>query len=623
MSKKDIKKSQQTKKTQVSGKKIQISNSKNELIKRYIYLALIIIITIISYSDTIKNDFIKSYDDKEFIIDNPYIKNLSVESVKTIFTTPHFSANYIPLSTLTWAIEYNKFGLNPKPFIFDNIILHLLNIILVFQLILLITKRNDAAIISSLLFAIHPMHVESVTWISERKDVLYTFFYLASLIYYIKHITKQSISKLPNYQITKFYFFSFILFTLSAFSKSAAITLPIIFILTDYYYNRKFSIKQLAEKIPFFAVSLGIGIAAIYAQRSVGAVNALYDFNFIDKVFMFTYSIMYYLIRFIVPYNFAIIHFYPPKTGGMLPIEYYLSPLFLSGLVILALKSGKLKKDMIFGLSFFIIGLLLILQFIPLGPSIVSERYTYIPYVGLGLIISQLYIKLKTQNPKLKTYFIGALAILCGFFIISTYNVNKVWKDSIALFTNLVEKYPSSDMANYDLGYAKMSAGLNEEAIKYFDKTISLNNKYTTAWVSRGLAKHYLKRYKDEIPDYTEALKLNPEYFEAYNNRGTAKAMLTDYAGAAKDYDEALAIRPDYATSLNRGNAYLLLPDYKKAIENYDYCLKNNPQDPVIYFNRASAKYNINQHESACQDWNTSLQLGYKQADEKLKQFCK
>ena len=633
MSKKNIK-PQPPKNPKAKPQKLNKTQHSTFKTQNYIYLALIIIITIASYSSSFKNDFIRSYDDKEFIIDNPYIKNLSFESVKTIFATPHWSANYIPLTTLTWAIEFNKFGLNPKPYIINNIILHLLNICLVFWLIFLLTKRHEAAIISALLFALHPMHVESVTWISERKDVLYTFFYLASLIAYIKYISKPKLS-IINYAL------SISLFVFSAFAKSAAITLPIVFILIDYLNNRKFSIKQLAEKIPFFAVSLGIGIAAIQAQKSVGAINLLYDFNFIDKIFLFTYSLMYYIIRFIAPYNFAIIHFYPVKSGGLLPWEYYVSPLFLAALVFIAFRAGKLKKDILFGLAFFFVGLLLVLQFIPLGPSVVSERYTYIPYIGFGYIISQAYCKLQTPNFKLQTYFFGALTILCAFFIISTYNVNKVWKDSVSLFTNLVEKYPNSDMANYDAGYAKMQIGTEQkdpanpaaftdeanknfiEALKYFDKTLSINNKYTTAYVSRGLAKHYLKQYKEEIPDYTEAIKLDSRYFEAYNNRGTAKAMLQDYAGAIPDYTKALEIKYDYSTNVNRGNAYLLLPDYPKAIENYDICIQNNPRDPVVFYNRASAKYNIQKKASACEDWQIAAQLGYTQANEKLKQYCK
>ena len=648
MSKKDIKKPQSTNKQQpkaFDSKANKATNSKNNSyqlstnnyqLKQIIYLAVILVITFISYSNTFNNKFINAYDDKEFFLDNPYIKGLTMDSVKTIFATPHWSANYIPLTTFTWAVEYNHFKLNPKPYIIDNLILHLLNTILVFFLIFILTGFNKSnkllqtldfrlqtSFIVALLFGIHPMHVESVTWLSERKDVLYVFFYLLSLIAYIRYfiLTNHSNPKRSVY----YYLAAIFLFILSALSKSAAITLPIVFLLIDWYFSRKFTIKLLLEKIPFFIVSLIIGIAAIKAQQSVGAINLLYDFNFIDKIFLFTYSIAYYIVSFIIPFNFAIIHFYPNKVAGWLPVVYYLSPIFLAIIGFIIIKSGNLKKDLIFGFSFFIIGLLLVMQFIPLGPSVVSERYTYIPYIGLGYILARIFIVLNHNYLNKSVYYSTRIFIISLglFFIVTTYNLNKVWKDSVSLFQNLADKYPDSDMANYDLGYAIMQAGHNAESIPYFTKAINLNHDYATAYVSRGLANHYLSKHKEEIPDYTEALRINPNYFEAYNNRGTANAMLANYAAAIQDYNKALNIKSDYGTYLNRANAKLLLPDYKNAIDDYSICLKYNTHDPTIYYNRATAEYNSGDHQSACNDWQAALQIGYKPADEKLKQFCK
>ncbi len=611
--------------------KPKIQNPKKDLKKQYIetkpgkrgyrliWLGIILLLTIIIYSNSIKNDFINTYDDKEYIIDNNFIKSVSADAVKTIFTK-YQVANYHPLTTLSWAIEYNLFGLNPKPYHIDNLILHLLNIILVFQLIFMLTKRNETSIIAALLFAVHPMHVESVTWLSERKDVLYAFFYLCSVISYILFISKN--------KKAGFYVLSLVFYLLSAFSKSAAITLPIVLLIIDYYYSR-LNIKTAIEKAPFFAISIIFGVVAMIAQRSVGAVNQLYDFNLVDKVFMFFYSIWYYFASFFAPYNFAIIHYYPHKVNGLLPAIYYISPLLILALVlIISLKlkfvDMKFKKDLIFGLSFFLVGLLLIVQFIPLGPAIVSERYSYIPYIGLGLIIGQLYCKFADKKAVNSIFaFRFLLFAFVIFFSISTYSRNKVWKNSLTLFNDLANKYPDSDMGNYSAGYANVKFGMYEDAMKYFDKAISIDPKYTLAYVNRALCKHNMKDYQGEISDCSIAIQLNPSSQEAYNNRGTGRAMIKDYAGAIEDYSKSIKINPDYSTYLNRANAKLMLPDYKGAVEDYNICLKYNSQDAVTYYNKGIAEYNLNQRKEACDDWQHSSEMGYAGANEKLKQFCK
>ena len=621
-------------------KSIEKKTFGNNRTVRIISVSIILLFTFLLYLNSIHNDFITNYDDKPYIIDSPYLNNLSFASLKSIFSN-YYVANYHPLTTLTWAIE-NKFaGLNPATFHFDNLILHLINVLLVFQLLIVLTKRNEAAIVGTLLFAFHPMHVESVAWISERKDVLYACFYLISVLFYIKYISKSK-NKLSIIH----YPLSIVFFVLSAFSKSAAITLPFVLILLDFYYSRfnlnqqlvkqknKFSIFNfqfsiILEKLPFFIISFIFGYVAMVSQNSVGAVNLLFDFNFIDKVFFLFYSVSYYIVSFIIPCKFALIHYYPVKVNGLLPLKYYLSPLLIVGLIILILKSGKFKLDLIFGFLFFASGLILIVQFIPLGPAIVSERYSYIPYFGFSFIIGQLYVRiidnkaLIKHQRSLRLLMFSIIGLLCVFFVVSTYNLNQVWKNNLTLFGNLVEKYPESDMANYNFAYANYLADNYDVALKYFDKTISLNPLYTKAYLSRGLVRHNIKDYKGEIEDCTQTLRLDPQSGDAYNNRGSAHAMLKDYKDAIYDYNKALDFKKDFATYLNRANAKLMLNDYKNALDDYNICLKYDAHDPKVYYFRGVAEYNINEKKVACDDWHIASLAGYSNADEKIKQFCK
>ena len=217
-------------------------------------LAGIILLTLIVFSNSIGNNFVTNWDDKGYLMDNGYIKVITPESIKAIFHS-YYNGNYHPLTTISYALEYKFFGFNPKPFHIDNLIIHLLNIVLVFVLMQLLMGRIEASCIAALFFGIHPMHVESISWISERKDVLYTFFYLGALINYIYYLRAEHKKK-------RYFVMALVLFGLSLLSKSAAISFPVLLLLIDYYHDRKFDKKIVLEKLPFLSFSVAFGRAA-------------------------------------------------------------------------------------------------------------------------------------------------------------------------------------------------------------------------------------------------------------------------------------------------------------------------------------------------------------------------
>src|SRR3989339_423851 len=210
-------------------------------------VCLILIVTFISYHSSIKNDFV-NWDDNLYITGTNKIRELSLKSIVNFFTS--------------FDIEYKFFKLNPHAYHLTNLILHLINCLLVFWLIVLLSKKASVSFIVALLFGIHPLHVESVAWISERKDVLYALFYLGSIISYIYYLKGETLhfiqgdSKKQNDGGKKYYYYSIFLFLLSLLSKSMAVTLPFVLILTDYLNNKKINKNTLKEKIPFFILSI-------------------------------------------------------------------------------------------------------------------------------------------------------------------------------------------------------------------------------------------------------------------------------------------------------------------------------------------------------------------------------
>ena len=277
----------------------------------------ILIVTFLLFYNTLTNNFV-NLDDSGYIKDNPDIKSLSAKNIAAIFSS-FYNANYHPFTTLSYAIEYNLFGLNAKPYHFVNLFIHLLNTFMVFRLIKKISGKIEIAAITALFFAIHPMHVESVAWISERKDLLYSFFFISGLSTYYEYIHATA-------NRNKWYIYTILLFLCSLLSKSTAIIFPLMLLIFDYYFRRGWKKKVLFEKIPFFLLSLVFGVITILSQKSAGAINAdlMPEYSLFQRFFVVCFTTSYYIVKLFLPFNLAVLHFAPTE----LPYYYYLSPLF-------------------------------------------------------------------------------------------------------------------------------------------------------------------------------------------------------------------------------------------------------------------------------------------------------
>lgn len=582
---------------------------------RYVLL-LILVITFLLFLNTLTTNFI-NLDDTGYIRDNPYIKSLTLEGIKDIFTTFQ-NANYHPFTTLSYAIEYNLFGLNALPYHLVNLLIHLLNVVLAFRLVQNISGRKDVAAITALFFAIHPMHVESVAWISERKDVLYSFFYLAGLLTYLQYVQAGADKR-------KWYLYTVLLFLGSLLSKSAAVTFPVMLLLFDFYYRRGWQMKVLLEKIPFFLLSLLFGILAILSQKSAGAINAdlMPAYSLVQRFFVVCYAVTYYIIKMIWPFNLAVLN-YAPKE---IPVTYYLSPLFLLLLVFLIYKAKTLKRELLFGMLFYLIAIALTIQIIPVGYTIVSDRYSYVPYIGLFFITGHFYAAIQenkfTFSGKLKPYLNYLLAGVTFFFLILTFQRNKVWNNSVSLFKEVVEKYPDVPYARFTLGKNLMDIPDVNAALAEFNKAIELDPKIPETYFYRGNLYYGQKNYSAALADYLKAVEINPQYAEAHYNVGVCYNTMGNYQAGADAITKAIQIRPNEYMYQARASSYFNLKKYQQAIDDYSAALVIVPQLGEAFYNRGATYYNMQQPVKACEDWKQSLALGYTKATEMLNAFCK
>ncbi|HWY38489.1 MAG TPA: hypothetical protein VNY73_08020 [Bacteroidia bacterium] len=417
-------------------------------------------LTFILFAKTITYKFV-SLDDPAYVTNNPYIKEFSLSGIAAIFSS-FYNFNYHPLTTILYAIEFKLFGLNAAGYHFISLLLHLLNVVLVFSLLLKITGRKEIAIVCSLLFGVHPMHVESVAWVSEQKDLLYTLFYLLSIGCYVNYIHNKS---------KKQYGFTLLFFILSLLSKPAAITLPFILFLLDLYYGKKFNKISVFEKVPFLLLSTLFAVLTFLSQHSGGALNSelMPPYSLLQRVFVVCYTFCFYIFRLVYPADLAALHYAPQSLSTFM----YCSPFFIAALLFLIFKAKPYKKELVFGLLFYLFSICLTLQIIPVGYSIVSERYSYVPYIGLLFIFGNMYVAVSDgkmryllfMKPALRYIFL-LMVLACA--AVSWQRIDK-WKDSESLFTDLVKKYPNAYHAQFSLGKTQAENKDTTAAIQSFN----------------------------------------------------------------------------------------------------------------------------------------------------------
>jgi len=616
----------------------KLSNTvKPDSTKIIIGLILILIITFVAYSPTFKNK-VTNWDDDKYLIENPLIKDFNGETISKMFYSGNdmelfWMGNYHPLTMLTLNLNYQMLDANDidiknktlNPFVFQvtNILLHLLNTLLVFWLVFLLFKNFPIAFISALLFGIHTLHVESVSWIAERKDVLYTAFFLFSLVFYTKYT--------DNFKIRNI-ILAFIFFVLSSFSKGQAVSLAVTLVAIDYLKNRNLlEIKLIIEKLIFVAVALIFGFIAIKAQKSGLALQEEDNYGVFKRLIIAAWGFTQYIIKLVAPVNLSAIYPYPDIINRTLP-SYFLLGFIPSGLTGFALfYFFKKSKEITFAIAFFVINIALLLQFIPVGSAIMADRYAYIPSIGFFVLIGYFYQKILDSKPQFKIAAISVISIFCIFLTVLTFQRTQVWKDSLTLWNDVVIKSPEAVVAWNNLGSeidnksveAKKNLDYENfkkyklEAIDNFTKAIEGKPDYEHAYYNRGTAKKdYGELFKDTSflnsakDDFDLAIKIDVQFPEAYQNRAIVYDLLGDYPKSMSDYNRAIELKP---TSLdffvNRGVIYGKMGQFENAIKDFDYVINLDPDNSSAISNRGLANDNLGNYEKAIADYNTAISL--------------
>ncbi len=584
---------------------------KNDKNLMWYALGVILLTTLVVYFKAIRFDLL-IWDDNLYINENEHIKGLGWENIKLFFTS-FYAGNYQPLTILMYTIEYKLVGLGPKLYHFNNILLHLFNTVLVFVLAKKLAPKNSyVALITAAFFAIHPMHIESVAWVAERKDVLYTFFFLLSLIFYLAYLQSKKLTAI----ILAGLFFIF-----SCMSKSAAVILPLVLILLDYYMNRKITWKTLLEKLPFLLISLVFGLVALQSQKQ--AMPVTQTIPILDRLFIVSDSFITYLVKAFVPVRLSAFYPYPAELGGTLPFYYYVSLVFVILVLAFVWYSRRWGKDVIFGFLFFVITIALVLQIITVGNATMADRYTYVPFIGIFFIIGKLYENLASKAKNANTLLI---ILVIGFLIFAGASFARMskWRNDETLFTDVIGKFPKNPLAYNNRGcyYLKIAQADSladnnlkkdmyfKKSFQDFDNLVKVDDDYFHGHYNRGLSRYFLKDYANAIKDYSIEIQNNPRDTDAYFDRGNAKKESGDYAGAIQDFDKVLEMKPRSESAyFNRGNAKKEINDYAGAIQDYDKAIELNPKLIKAYNNRSLLKCLLKDYAGTIADYDKLIEL--------------
>jgi protein O-mannosyl-transferase len=547
------------------------------------------------FSPVLKNQII-NWDDIN-ILDRQVNGAEHFPDVKEIFSRTVLST-YIPLTILSFAIEYQLFGNNPFVYHLDNVFLHLLIVMLIYFLIHRLGFSKRLAFISALFFAIHPLHVEPVAWIAERKGGVYAFFYLLSMHTYLFFL--QSRRK-------RFYVLSIFLGLCSMLAKPMALTLPFVLLLLDWFYDRKDNKTCLFEKVPFFLYILPLAYITHAHNFSTVSVNP----SVFQAGLIFIWSFTFYIFKFIFPFVLIPLYKTPQPINILNPI-YLCSLIMFISIIFLTLKYRR-NKVFIFSFMFYVVSIFCLLRFDVLDNlTVVADRYMYLPSLGFCLLAGFM-VDQSLQKPSVRKITPWIASILFLMLAVKSMTQTQIWRDSISVWSQVIRYEPSVYSAYNSRGAAYQKRGDIDLALKDYLKAIEINPKFYLPYGHVGfiyamqnqddLAKSYLNKgleinssdanayntlgliyereeqYELALSNFSLSISKDPLYYNGFYNRGMLYAHLDRSDLALKDLSETIRLYPFKAEMFNdRGNLYMKLGQWDLAMADYQNALRLSPE---------------------------------------------
>ena len=604
-----------------------MKHTKTNFLKIIFVSLCLIVAIIITYAQVSNFDFV-GYDDQEYITENSHVQEgLNLKSINWAFTSFH-SANWHPVTWLSHMLDCELYGLNPMGHHWTNVQFHIANTLLLFFIFLKMTGVLWRSAFVAALFALHPLHVESVAWVSERKDVLSTFLGFLMIIAYCRYVKEPCLKK---------YLLVIMLFGLGLMAKPMLVTFPFVLLLLDYwplnrvhfendlmrqsngitcFDFRKF-LRLIIEKIPFFILAIISCILTFLAQQSSGAVQALGVLSIKTRTANALVSYVTYVLKAIWPINLAV--FYPHPGDALSEWTIIGAALVIAAAILLSIRTFKKYPYIAVGLFWYLGTLVPVIGMVQVGEQAMADRYTYIPLIGLFILIAWGVPDL-LKKWRYRKIFLGLSAVVIILVLtVITLSQASHWKNGIALFENAVKVTENNYKAQNNLGTALGSVDL-DRAIYHYKESLKIKPNYVRALYNLGTALSEKGNYDEAVLCFTKALEINPKHTDARMNMANVLfkqdksdkavfhyneiiktdsenadvhynlAYVLSYQGKLDDailhYKQALRINPEYLKAhYNLGNILLKQGKTEEAFTHFTEAIKINP-DYVQAYNK-------------------------------------
>ena len=529
--------------------------------------------------------------DDSLYIGNPHVpQGLTLANAIWSWKTVDDS-NWIPLTWLSLLLDTNVYGGRPGGYHLTNALLHGANTVVLFLALATATRARAKSAVVAALFALHPLHVESVAWVAERKDVLSTFFGLLALLTYIRFALGGGRWRLAT---------SFLCFVFSLLSKQTLVTLPFVLLLLDYWPlgrwsldrpnppvreksplrgradRRRLATRLVAEKIPFFAASIAFSAVAVMAQSHTGAVMTLQGFSFPARLANAAFAYAAYLEKTVFPQNLAVYYPHPHESLSW-------TVLGLATAVLLAITAVAIvyvhRFPFLFVGWFWYLGTLVpVIGLVQIGTQQMADRYTYFPLIGIFLAVTWLVPEFVPPG-LLRTRLLPAAVFSCLLMLAATtFSQITYWQDSVTLLRHSMECTPDNSVAHEFLGNAYLAEGSLSEGADELAKSIRLVPTFAPTHLALGGALQQLGRLDEAIAQYREVLALDPRSAEAHTDLGLIFFKRREYEDAKRRFRQALEIDPNFAPAhVDLAAVCLTTNDYAGAIEHSEHVLRLQP----------------------------------------------
>lgn len=633
---------------------------KKERPRQYLLAGLVAAAAFLVYLAALKNGFV--WDDYLYISQNPHIRSFGPAFLKWAFWGFHNASagNWLPVTWISYALDSAVWGANnPLGYHLTNIILHSANTFLVVLLAIRLIEAWEeverqsgveplagqsnfgapfrtlfpegrgkekliAGAVAGLLFGLHPLHVESVAWAAERKDLLCSLFFLLSLLAYVKYAGHL---RMGYNGARRFYSWRYLLalglFALALMSKPMAVSLPLVLLALDWHPLDRISsfrsfLSAFYEKLPFVVLSALASVLALQAQKKGAAMTAFKQIPLFERLLVAARSLVLYLWKMVFPLD--LVPFYPyPKNVSIWSARYFLPIVLIIALVSFCLFAAKKKRLWLACLGYYVITVLPVLGIIQVGRQAMADRYTYLPSLGpfLAVGITAAWVWRKTDFLKAgkKTMKTGlALAALSAVFSMSylTGAQIDVWKSNRVLWSYVIKKEPGKvPFAYYNRGLAFAAAGQPRRAVADYDAAVALDPGYADAYNNRGVEFGKEGQLGRAISDFSKAVALRPAFYQAWYNLGKAFEETGRFGLAIEKFDRAIALHPSYADAYNElGIALEALKHPGLALGAFDKSILLGPHNAAAYADRAELYLETGRKRLAASDLRKACEMG-------------